>query len=170
MGHNHSSSEFRSSWPDDRRTSGASYERVTSSISCVLTRFRVRSPWTLFLFFIIFRRVRKQAVSAIPGMIKAVFLVEGLRTCYTLSLWTNDNAIVDFGAQVHTHVDAANWSMRHIFRKDLGRLELWSTHWRLWAVSRNLNWDDVSLRELLTTETGDRQEDAHRRNTRSKTP
>jgi hypothetical protein len=144
----------RPEWPDDSPMSGASYERVNGTISCVLTRFRVPSFWSLPLFFLAFRRVRKQALTAAPGLIKAVFLMEGLRTYYTLSLWTNDNAIVDFSTHVTSHVKSANWAIVHVFRKDIQRPEIWSTHWRLWAISHNLNWEGVEMREVLSKQLG----------------
>jgi hypothetical protein len=139
----------RRDWPADYRISGAGYQRVEGTVSCVLTRFQLPSIWSLARFFMAFRRVRKQALSRIPGLIKAVFLVEGPHTCYTLSLWADDNSIVDFGTHVTSHISVANWGLTHVFRKDLQRPEIWSVHWRLWAISHNLNWEGVDLRQVL---------------------
>ena len=141
-------------WPDDYPISGAAYQRVGGTVSCVLTRFRLPTPWLLPSFFLRFRRVRKEALATTPGLIRAVFLVESLRTCYTLSLWTDDNAIVDFGGRVSSHVQAANWAIVRVIRKDLRRPEIWSVQWRLWAVSHNLNWDGVDLRRVLAGQLG----------------
>src|SRR2546426_11938236 len=105
-----------------------------------------------------FRRVRRQAMATTPGLIKAVFLVEGPRTCYTLSLWTDDNAIVDFGTRVTSHIGSANWAIVHVFRNDLHRPEIWSVQWRLWAISHNLNWEGVDLREVLAKQIGKPQD------------
>lgn len=142
--------------------SATGYERVGGTVSCVLTRFFLPSFWSLFLFFIAFRRVRRQAMATTPGLIRALFLVEAPRICYTLSLWTDDNAIVDFGTRVTSHIAAPNWGLNHVFRKDLQRPEVWSVHWRLWAISDNLNWEGVDLREVLARQLGMRAEEVGR--------
>ncbi len=146
-------------WGDDLPFTGAAYERVGGTVSCVLTRFHLRSALWLPLFFLAFRRVYRQARETVPGLIKAVFLVEGTKTCYTLSLWRDDRAIIDFGTRVHAHVSAANWAFARTFRKDLGQPEIWSVQWRLWAVSHNLNWDGMDLREVLAGQLGKRPEE-----------
>jgi hypothetical protein len=100
-------------WPDDRPMSGAGFARMDTAVSCVLTRFRVKSPFSLLPFYLAFRKVRHGA-RHIRGLIQAVFLLEDLRTCYTLSLWKDDWSIVEFG-DVHAHIDAANSAHpRHI--------------------------------------------------------
>jgi hypothetical protein len=149
-------------WPNDHPMSGAAYERVGGTVSCVLTRFRVPSIWSFPRFFFAFRRVRKQALATTPGLIEAVFLVEGLRTYFTLSLWTDDNAIVDFGTHVTSHIPTANWALLHVYRGDLKRPEVWSVQWRLWAISHNLNWEGVDLRGLLAKQLGKSPEDIGR--------
>jgi hypothetical protein len=81
--------------------------------------------------------------------LQALFLIENLHTCYTLSLWANDCAIVDFG-QVRAHITAANSAFRPTYRQDLQRAEIWSAQFRLWAVSsHNLNWEEFDLRPIL---------------------
>lgn len=142
------------SWPDDLPFSSAVYERVGGTVSCVLTRFYLRSALWLPFFFLAFRRVRRQARETVPGLIEAIFLVEGPRTCYTLSLWTDDRAIVDFGTRVTTHISAARWAFGPTFCKKLCRPEIWSVQWRLWAVSHNLNWKGVDLRAVLARQLG----------------
>lgn len=148
----------------------ATYERVGGTVSCILTRFHLRSPFSLPLFYFAFRRVRRQAREKVPGLISAVFLVEGPRTCHTLSMWTDERAILEFGARVGTHVSAANWSFGRIFRKDLRRPELWSVQWRLLAVSHNLNWEGVDLRAILARQLGTTPDEigrgSHRRGAR----
>jgi len=143
----------RPDWPDNSPMSGAAQERVGGTVSCVMTRFRLSSFLDLPLFFLAFRRIRKDALARVPGLIQAVFLTEGLRTCYTVSLWTDDNAIVDFGC-VESHVKWANWGLLRTFRKDLKRPEIWSVHWRLWAISHNLNWEGVDVRAVLAKQLG----------------
>ncbi len=149
-------------WPDDLPFSGAGYERVGGTVSCVLTRFHLRSVLWLPIFLLAFRRVRRQARETIPGLIEAVFLVEGPLTCYTLSLWTDDGAIVDFGTRVTAHVSAANWAFGPTFHKDRRRPEIWSVQLRLWAVSHNLNWQGVNLRAVLGGQLGKQPEEVAR--------
>ncbi len=135
-------------WPDNRSMSGAGFARMDTTISCVLTRFRLNSPLSLIPFYFGFRRVQQDA-RKIAGLLQAVFLVENLRTCYTLSLWRDDAAIVQFG-NLRTHVGAANSAFRATYRPDQKRAEIWSAQFRLWAVScHNLNWEGVDLQPLL---------------------
>ena len=143
-------SESRYTWPADAPFSGAGFERVDSPVTCVLTRFRVRSLWDLFRFYRAFRRVRRDA-RRIPGLLHAGFLVEGPRTCYSFSLWSDEGAILEFGTFVESHVRAARHAFRATFRKDLGRPEIWSTQWQLAAASNNLNWEGVDLRPLIVS-------------------
>jgi hypothetical protein len=136
-------------WPDKGQMTGASFARMDTTISCVLTRFRLRSRWSLIPFYIGFRRVRR-AASDISGLLKAVFLVENLRTCYTLSFWKDDWSIVEFGTYVKEHVEEANSSFARTYRQDVNRSEIWSAQFRLWAVScYNLNWEGFDLQPLL---------------------
>jgi hypothetical protein len=147
-------------WPDACPFTGASFARVNTNISCVLTRFELRSRWSLIPFYHAFRRVRR-ASKKVEGLIKAVFLVENLRTCYTLSLWENDWAMVSFG-NVYEHVRAANSAFGPTYRHDLQRAEIWSAQFRLWAVScHNLNWQGVDLRSVLGGEWDKREQVAH---------
>jgi hypothetical protein len=135
-------------WPDDRPMSGAGFARVDTKVSCVLSRFRLNSPLALIPFYISFRRVRR-AARDIGGLLEAVFLLEGARTCYTLSLWKDDWSIVEFG-RVRAHIDAANSVFASTYRKDVKRSEIWSAQFRLWAVSsHNLNWEGLDLQAAL---------------------
>jgi hypothetical protein len=144
------------SWPDDRPMSGAGFARVDTTVSCVLTRFRLRSCLSLIPFYLAFRRVRGDA-RQIQGLLQSSFLVENLRTCYTLSLWREDGAIPEFG-RLRSHVDAANSAFAPTYRKDLNRAEIWSAQFRLWAVScHNLNWEGFDLQTVLGDQSGRRQ-------------
>jgi hypothetical protein len=137
-------SETRRSWPDRSSISGAAFARVDTTVSCVLTRFRLRSPWSLIPFYFAFRHVRHDAAK-IAGLLQALFLVEDLRTCYTLSIWKDDWAIVEFG-KLGSHVRAARSAFSSTWRTDLRRPEIWSSQFRLWAVScHNLNWDGLDM-------------------------
>lgn len=147
----------RRPWSDDDPISGAGFARMDSTVSCVLTRFRLRSFWSLIPFYLHFRRVRR-AARDIRGLLKATFLIEDLRTCYTLSLWTDEWAIVDFGS-VRAHVDAANSAFGPTYRKDLKIAEIWSAQFRLWAVScHNLNWEGLELKTILADQWTRREE------------
>ncbi len=135
-------------WPDSRPFTGAAFARVDTKVSCVLTRFRLRSAWSLLPFYLAFRRVRRES-RKIAGLLQALFLIEDLRTCYTLSLWMNDCAIVDFG-RVSAHITAANSAFGPTYRRDLQRSEIWSAQFRLWAVSsHNLGWEGFDLQPIL---------------------
>jgi hypothetical protein len=137
--------------------SGANFARVDTTVSCVLTRFQLRSAWSLIPFYFFFRRIRRDAKN-LGGLLKAVFLIEDFRTCYTLSLWKDEWSIVDFG-RVRSHVKAANSAFRPTYRKDLNRCEIWSAQFRLWAVScHNLSWEGLNLQENLADQWGRRTE------------
>jgi len=144
-------------WPDDRLMSGAAFARVDTTVSCVLTRFRLNSPLSMIPFYLAFRRVRREARD-IAGLMEALFLFENLRTCYTLSLWKDDWSIVEFG-RVRTHIDAANSAFSATYRGDLKRAEIWSAQFRLWAVScHNLNWDGLDTQAALGEQWARREE------------
>lgn len=144
-------------WPDDRSTSGAAFARMDTTISCILTRFRLNNPLSLIPFYFAFRRVRRDS-RKIEGLLQALFLVEDARTCYTLSFWKDEHAIVEFGSSV-AHIKAANSAFRHTYRKDLKRAEIWSAQFRLWAVScHNMNWQGLDLQTLLTDQWQRREE------------
>ena len=134
-------------WSDESPYSGAGFARIDTTMSCVLTRFRLRSCLLVIPFYLSFLQVRR-AARDIEGFVKAIFLVEDAHTCYTLSLWKNDCAIVDFGS-LRAHVKAANSAFRSIHKDKLGRAEIWSAQFRLWAVSHNLSWQGLDLQSSL---------------------
>ena len=135
---------------DDDSVSGAGYESVDSRVTCVITRFELRSVLDLFRLFRLYRRVRRDARQRCPGLLHAAFLVEGLHTIYSFTLWADDRAIVQFGTVVGSHIRVAGHGLRATFRPDVERPEIWSTQWRLSAVSQNLNWEGVDVRPLVT--------------------
>jgi hypothetical protein len=135
---------------DEASVSGAGYERVDTSVACVITRFQLRSVLDLFRLFHMYRRVRRDARQRCSGLLHAAFLVEGLRTIYSLTLWRDEAAIVQFGTVVDSHIRVAGHGLRATFRPDVGRPEIWSTQWKLSAVSENLNWEGVDVRPLVT--------------------
>jgi hypothetical protein len=137
--------------PGDASFSGAGYERVGSDVTCVMTRFQLRSAWDLVRLLRLYRRVRRDARQRCSGLLHAGFLVEGLRTFYSFTLWRDDAAILEFGTVVESHIRIAGHGLRATFRTDVERPEIWSTQWKLAAVSENLNWEGVDLRPLMTT-------------------
>lgn len=139
-------------WPLDCPLSGAGYQRVAGTVSCVFTRFKLPSVWSVARFILVFRRVRAEAEKG-SGLIKSLLLFESPRVCYTVSLWRDDASIARFG-KLASHVNAANWGLNLAHCKTRQRSEIWSVQWRLHAISDNLNWDDVDLRRVLTAQLG----------------
>lgn len=123
---------------------GTGYERVDSDVMCVITRFQVRSVWGLLRFYRSFRHVRAESRD-VSGLIASLFLVENLHTCYTLSIWRDETAILQFNTRVVAHVHAANACFGDLDIVDR-RPRLWSAQFRLFAVSStNLRWQGVDL-------------------------
>lgn len=122
---------------------------VDVPVTCVLTRFRLRSARHLLPTYLDYRRVIGEAARAqTPGLLRSAFLIEDPTTWYSLSLWADPDAIPHFGTNVPGHVDAA----RGVFGRvamNRGRPEIWSTKWRLATVSNNLSWGDFDLRGLI---------------------
>jgi hypothetical protein len=125
--------------------------RVDAPILCNITRFGLRGARHLLPTYRDYRGVVRAALaSGSPGLHRCAFLVENPTTCYSMSIWADGAAIAGFGTDVASHGDAA----RRIF----GRLafdsergpELWSTRWRLEAVTHNLNWADFDLRSAIS--------------------
>jgi hypothetical protein len=127
---------------------GAGYTPLASEVTCVMTRFELRSAWSLPWMWLSFRRVRAEA-SGIAGLLRTAFLVESPRVCFIVSLWTGDAALLEFGTRVGAHVHAARNTFRRTFNPDRRRAEVWSTQWRLAAVSNNLSWQEFDLRAVL---------------------
>ncbi|PWT88612.1 MAG: hypothetical protein C5B54_10365 [Acidobacteria bacterium] len=140
--------EKQQSWSEDSPITGAAFARVDTNISCLLTRFHLRSSWSLLPFYLAFRRVRKEA-RKVSGLLQAVFLIENRRTCYTLSLWKDDYSIVHFGS-VRSHIQAANYVFASGSCNGRRGPEIWSAQFRMWAVScHNLNWEGLDLKTHL---------------------
>jgi hypothetical protein len=83
------------------------------------------------------------------GLLRAAFLIENLKTCYSLSIWASYDAIPQFGTNVLYHVVAGNKIFGRLAKNQDGGPEIWSTKWRLTSVSNNLNWADFDLRQLI---------------------
>lgn len=134
----------------DSEETGTGYDRVDTQIACVITRFRVRSIGALWRFYRSYRRVRAHS-RRVSGLLTTRFLIEDWHTCYTLSLWRDDDAILEFNGSVLAHIDAANRCFRDLEFGPHGP-QLWSAQFRLWAVSQaNLRWDGVDLPSAART-------------------
>lgn len=114
-------------------------DRANTEIVCLMTRFEVRSLQGMLRLYRSFRRVR-EASRRQPGLIATKFLMESLRTCYTVSFWQNEAAIWHFNTHCVEHIEAANRCFRDLRRSD-GKVCLWSAKFRLSALSHfNTNW------------------------------
>ena len=123
---------------------GTGYDRVDSDVMCVITRFQLRSTWSLLRFYWLFRSVRAQS-KQVAGLITSGFLFEDLRTCYTLSIWRDERAILRFNGDVAAHVHAATGCFGDLDTVN-HRKALWSAQFRLFALSPcNLQWEGVDL-------------------------
>jgi hypothetical protein len=129
---------------------GAGYESVDSKVTCVITRFQLRSVWDLVRLHRLYCRVRRDARQRCSGLLHAGFLIEGLRTFYSFTLWADDAAILEFGTVVESHIRAAPLGLSATFRPEVERPEIWSTQWKLAALSENLSWEGVDVRSLTT--------------------
>jgi hypothetical protein len=120
---------------------------------CVITRFGLRSARYLLPTYLDYRRIVKQAVQTqTTGLLRAAFLIENPRICYSLSLWDSFAAIPQFGTNVPYHIDAARRVFGRVhFAKGRGP-EVWSVKLRLKSVSNNLNWQEFDLRALIFKE------------------
>jgi hypothetical protein len=119
---------------------------VDSNVTCVLTRFGVRSSRDLAATYRDYRRVASALGDGpVRGLLRNAFLVESTRTCYSLSIWSSPECISTLGL-VPEHIDAGGSIFGRLARSEAGGPELWSTKWRLVEVSRNLNWDGFDLR------------------------
>lgn len=123
---------------------------VDVPIVCTITRFGLRSRRQLLPALADYRRVVRDArESQTPGLLRCAFLVENPTTWYSLSIWSERDAIAHFGTQVLGHVDAARSLFPRLACESNRGPELWSTKWRLISVSNNLNWADFDLRRLI---------------------
>ncbi|MGH7430119.1 MAG: hypothetical protein ACREJ4_17430 [Candidatus Methylomirabilaceae bacterium] len=131
-------------------------------VLCVITRFRLRTPLDLLFTYLDYRRVLKQVHAAhIPGFLRSAFLIENLKTCFSVSFWSDRRSIGLFGSEVPFHVRAARNVLPRILAGHTGAPELWSTKWQLASVSNNLSWKDWDLRSLIVDL--DRKAEDHRR-------
>lgn len=119
--------------------SAMGFDAVSSEVSCVITRFEVRSCWSLFRFLYEYSRVKRDS-KQISGLIVTLFSMENLRTYYTISVWADSLAIGDFNTRVLSHITAARYSIKAL-RYDSDGARLWSGRFLLVGRSHhNINW------------------------------
>jgi hypothetical protein len=132
------------------------FEPVDTDISCVITRFRLKSPWSLLPMYLAYRRVRRES-RRVKGLLQPLFVIEGWRTCYTISFWANGSAILEFNG-LRSHVMEANRSFSRSWNRDMRRAEIWSVQMSLSAISRhNLRWEGFDLRTVIEDESAKRR-------------
>jgi heme-degrading monooxygenase HmoA len=95
---------------------------------CVMTRFRLNHVWHLVSMYRALRSMRAD-LDAAPGLVRYAFLVEGPRTCYTLSIWESEAALERF-INMRSHIAALRRAQRWCD-------DIWSGYWQLEAVSRS---------------------------------
>jgi hypothetical protein len=113
-----------------------------------MTRFRLRSPLDLLFTYLDYRRLARRARGT-PGLLKSVFLIEDLHTCFSISIWSGREAIPHFGTNVLYHVEVAGRVFGRLRMDGQGYPEIWSTKWRLASVSNNLSWKNFDLRRTV---------------------
>lgn len=124
--------------------------RVDTPITCVVTRFGLRSPLKLARAHLDYRRVvRDTRASGTPGLIHSAFLVESSTSFVTLSIWENLQAIPIFGTNIPAHAEVARQIVGDLSFDSRRGPELWSTKWNLISVSHNLNWDAIDFRTAV---------------------
>jgi hypothetical protein len=76
----------------------------------------------------------------VKGLLLSTFMIEDLRTCYTLSFWTDEDAVIEFNTHTISHIGAANSCFAHLEMGERG-VELWSAQMRVCGTSpHNLRW------------------------------
>lgn len=121
-----------------RAASQSGYELVESPAICVLTRVRLRSPLALPGMWLHYRRV-STATQKITGLMQTAFLIEDPCTFVILSLWSDEDAFLTFGTHTRSHLRAVRAALGSAARTP--RVEIWSTEWKLRAISHNIDWN-----------------------------
>jgi hypothetical protein len=118
-----------------------------SDVICVLTRFRLRSPWRVVHLYLDYRRVLRNGLR-IPGLLQADFSFSDPRTCLITSFWADQASIRQFGTFVPYHVVAGNRVFGSLDR-DANGPTLWSAKWRLMEAGTNMNWPGLVIGRSL---------------------
>lgn len=130
---------------DDRprqagKTTGLYGHRLvrSSGLICVLTRVQLRHARYLPRMWRYYRDVRRETKS-IQSLLRVRFLVESPTAFVIMSIWANEEGLIEFGTIAHNHVSAVRKCFRTARRTSDG-VEIWSTQWKLYSASNNLNW------------------------------
>lgn len=116
------------------------YKPVEASLYCHVTRIRLRSIRSLPIVWRSYVDIQRQA-RQIPQIKRCVFLLQDLRTFFILSIWEGDDGFIDFGTRVGRHGKAIARTFPRIALHN-GKPEVWSTQWKIRAVSKSMNWGD----------------------------
>mgnify|MGYP001275848175 CR=1 FL=1 len=119
------------------------HERLEAPIYCVLTRIQLRRISALPLMLYGYLQVRRQARNA-PRLVRSAFLLRDLRTFFILSIWEGEEGILTFASQAPVHTKVARWAFSWAAH-GLEGPEIWSTEWRIWAASNNVNWNEPPI-------------------------
>lgn len=94
---------------------------------CVMTRVRLRGPWSLIRFVWHYRRVQR-TLDGVPGLMHVSLTAEGPLTWHMLSVWRTEEFMGRW-ANTPEHIDAVRTTYHGLTR------ESWSGRWRLETVS-----------------------------------
>jgi hypothetical protein len=106
------------------------HERMTFTMICVTTRFRLKHFWQLIPMYLSYRSIQHD-LDTIPGLIRYAFLFQSPIVCYTISVWESEKAIMTF-SNLPSHISALRYAKR------LCR-DIWSAYWHINAVSKSAN-------------------------------
>lgn len=122
---------------------------IETTTVCVLTRFGLARPWHLLPTLRDYRRVAREAVeSRTRGLLESAFLVESPTSCYSFSIWADKESALRFHS-LRAHQDATAALLGRLANDTQAGFDVWSTMWRLVAVSNNLFWPNFDLRNFL---------------------
>jgi len=122
-----------------RRVGVYGHEIIDAQVMCVITRIGLRSIWAMPWMWRAFIRVKRDALR-IPELKRVAFLLEGPRSFFILSVWSDEAGLVTFGTQVSLHLAAVRQAFASASRHQ-GRPEVWSTQWSIHAASNNTQWN-----------------------------
>lgn len=130
-----------------RHVGAYGHELVDAPLICVVTRIRLRSVWAMPWMLRAFVRVKRDA-RRIPELKRVGFLLEGPRSFFILSVWSDEAGLITFGTHVGSHLSAVRQAFAKASRN--GPLpEVWSTQWSIYAASNNTQWGADNWSSLL---------------------
>lgn len=118
---------------------------VSTDVVIILTRFQVRTWLGLVATWIDARRLQNR-MKCVPGLLKSTFVVESAHSALAISIWEHESFLAQFGAEQPFHVLVANAILPRLAYGSDSKPQIWSIRAQPIAVSNNLNWDDLHLR------------------------